>query len=170
MTSLPEENLSGTKTWDCPWEFVCTICMQCVCFNTATQAFTPKVITSENLSPQSLLISLSFTGSEQEGTIGLHPNVCVHECVYRKWHALCCAANTQSKRKCCPPAHPAALVFTYRYLLSSPLFPFFLSLSLSKLLEKLAEVFISQSNPYSRYPCQTDQGEGASGGSMFGLG
>lgn len=41
--------------------------MQCVCvfLNTAAQAFTPKVITCENLSPRSLLISLSFTGSEQ---------------------------------------------------------------------------------------------------------
>lgn len=99
--------------------YICSVCV----FNTATQAFIPKVITSENLSPRCLLISLSFSGSEQEGMIGLHPNVCVCECVFGKWHALRCSANTQSKRWCCPAAHPAALVFTYRYLLSSPLFP-----------------------------------------------
>lgn len=100
---------------------------------------TPEVIMSENLSPQSLLISLSFTGSDREGTIKLHPNVCVHECVYVKWQALCCPANKLSKHQRCPPAHPDALVFTYRYLFSILSLPFFLSRS-----KLLAEVFISQ--------------------------
>lgn len=58
---------------------------------------------------------------------------------------------------------PAGICYLDLSSLSLPLSP-------SKLLEELAEVFISQSNPYSRYPCQKDQGEEASGGSMFGLG
>lgn len=70
--------------------------------------------------PESLLISLCCTGSQREGMIGLHPNVCFRECVCIKWHALCCSTNTQSKRRRCPPAHPAALAFTYSYLFSTP--------------------------------------------------
>lgn len=92
--------------------------------------------------------------------------MCSQVCVYHKWDALCCFANTLSKPPSFPSAHPAALVLLYNYLLSSLLFP----PSVSKLLEKLAEVFISHSNPYSRYTCQRDQGEEVSGGSMFGLG
>ncbi len=107
--------------------YIYAVCARACVFNTATQAFTPKVITIENLSPESLLISLSFTGSEREGTVGLHPNVCVHECVYACGMPRV-APQTQSKSQCCPPAHPAALLFTYRYLLSSPLFPLSLSL------------------------------------------
>lgn len=140
----------------------------CVCvFNTTIQAFTPKVITRENLCHQSLFISLSCTGLKQEGMIRLHSNVFVHKCVLHKWRALCGSANTKSKRPRCPPAQPAAPVFIYRYLLSGPLFPLF---SLPELLKKLGKVFISQLNPYSRYPCQRGQWEGASGDSMFGLG
>lgn len=58
------------------------LCM-CVCvFNTPNPVFTPEVIICEHLSPQSLLFSLSLTGSEGEEAIRLHPNVCVGECVY----------------------------------------------------------------------------------------
>ena len=92
MTSLPRERISVEQRPETVWvqyiymQRVCVCVCVCVCvwvcLTPTTQAFTPKVITSKNLSPRSLLISLSFTGSEREGTIGLHPNVCVHECVY----------------------------------------------------------------------------------------
>lgn len=126
-----------------------SVCRVCVCvFNTAAQAFTLKVITSENLSPQSLLISLSFTGSEREGMIGLHPNVCTASgmlCVALQTHKVNGRAALQ------PTLLLLCLPAGICYLDLSPL-----SFSPSKLLEKLAEVFISPLNPYSRYPCQKD--------------
>lgn len=65
----------GASVYNTYMQFVCV-------FNTTIQAFTPKVIVGDNLCPQSLLISLSFTGSEREGTIGLHPKcVCSPVCV-----------------------------------------------------------------------------------------
>lgn len=105
----------------------------CVCYTPALRPLLQR-LSLEGISAHSpcssLWVSLAWSEKGWSGYFQM--------CVYSKWHALCCSANTQSKRRCCPPAHPAALVFTYSYLLSSPLFP----LSLSKLLEKLAEVFI----------------------------
>lgn len=69
---------------------------------------------------------------------------------------LCVAPQTHRVN-----AH-AAFVFTCRYSL-----PMDLSLSLSPpqlFLKSRAEVFISRSNPNSRYPCPKDQREEASGG------
>lgn len=92
-------------------------------YTTPFKPFSPKVITSEYLCPQYLLISFGFIDPDQDGTIRLHPmHVHSQECVHHKWRALCHSANTQSKRPNCPPAQPAAL-FINRYLLSSPLFP-----------------------------------------------
>lgn len=86
--------------------------------------------------------------------IGFHPNVRICKCVYREWHALCCSANTQSKRP-------------RRFCVYLQVFVTYGSLSLSPpqlFLKSRAEVFISRSNPNSRYPCPKDQREEASGG------
>lgn len=63
----------------------------------------------------------------------------------------CAAPQTHRETPVLPSAQPAAVEFTYWYLLSIP--ALFLFLSLFKLT---LEVFISQKNPYSRYLYQKD--------------
>lgn len=124
--------------------------------------FTPKVITGENLSPcSSLWVSLSQSEKGWSGYTRMYvfTSVCTTS-------GMLCVAPQTDKVSAPNALQPTLLLLCLPagicYLSSLP--------SFSKLLEKLSEVFISQSNPYSRYPWQKDQRKGAWGGSMFGLG